>query len=212
MSPSERRSALEPKAMRTRQRILEAAAELFRDRGYSNTRLTDIAERAGVQTGSLYYHFASREALVGEILHIGMGTAWRHVHQAVDSLASDAAPIERVAAAIKAHLLVVLDISTIASAQSRVVNEVPDDVRAAHLDEQRAYGNYWRSLLEDAQRAGELDPGLDLYVFGVALFGMMNATTALQPERVGDAEAVASIIVGLVLDGVRVGRPKRRAR
>ena len=198
--------------MRTRQRILEAAAELVRDRGYSNTRLTDIAERAGVQTGSLYYHFASREALVSEILHVGMGTAWQHVHEAVDALPTDTAPIDRVAVAIKTHVLVVLDISTFASAQSRVVNEVPDDVRSAHLDEQRAYGNYWRELLEDAQRAGQLDSDLDLFLFRVALFGMMNATTSLRPDRVIDAEAVATAVVSLVLDGVRTRPPTEGQR
>lgn len=189
------------KAARTRQRILVAAAELFSKRGYSNTRLTDIAEHAGVQTGSLYYHFPSREALVSEILHVGMDTAWQHVHNAVEAMPIDARPIERVTEAIRTHVLVVLEISTFASAQSRVVNEVPDDVRVAHLQEQRAYGEYWRGLLEDAQRAGEIDPALDLYMVRVALFATMNATTSVRLDRGSTAGDIAATIVRLVLHG-----------
>ena len=198
----------ESKAARTRRRILDAAAELFRDGGYANTRLTDIATRAGVRTGSLYYHFSSREQLVGEILHVGMDTAGRRVRAAVDAVAPDAAPIERVAAAVRAHVLVVLDISAFASAQSRVVDEVPSDVRAAHLEEQRAYGEYWQGLLARAQLAGELDPALDLYLFRVVLFGAMNATAGLHVDDTSGADAVASTIVDVLLRGVARGPSK----
>src|SRR5262245_1511937 len=91
------------KSERTRQRILDAAAEVLAERGYADARLTDIAGRAGMQAGSLYYHFASREELVGEILRLGIETSWDLVATAVGRLPPTTTPIDRLAAAIRAH-------------------------------------------------------------------------------------------------------------
>src|SRR5471030_1580798 len=55
----------------TRQRILDAAARVFSEQGYSGTRLTDIAARAGMKAGSLYYHFDSRETLIDAVMQVG---------------------------------------------------------------------------------------------------------------------------------------------
>jgi len=51
----------------TRQQMLTAAADLFADKGYENTSVEDIAERANVSKGTLYYHFETKEALVVEL-------------------------------------------------------------------------------------------------------------------------------------------------
>src|SRR4051794_33335961 len=91
------------KSERTRQRILDAAANVFREHGYANARLSDIAELAGMQTGSLYYHFDGREDLVAEILRLGIQTAWDHVRHAVDALPDDTTALNRLACAIRAH-------------------------------------------------------------------------------------------------------------
>ena len=52
------------KSEETRQRILEAALELFRERGFAETTMRDIAASAGMATGAAYYYFPSKEALV----------------------------------------------------------------------------------------------------------------------------------------------------
>ncbi len=46
-----------------RERILAAAETLFRQRGYSNVTMRDIAEEVGIRQASLYYHFPSKEQL-----------------------------------------------------------------------------------------------------------------------------------------------------
>jgi AcrR family transcriptional regulator len=48
----------------TRGRILEAALQLFRDRGFEATTMREIAESAGVATGAAYYYFDSKDAIV----------------------------------------------------------------------------------------------------------------------------------------------------
>jgi AcrR family transcriptional regulator len=52
---------LTPKARRTRGRILEAALELFADRGYEATTMRDVAREAGASLGLAYRYFASKE-------------------------------------------------------------------------------------------------------------------------------------------------------
>src|SRR5919107_3165033 len=52
---------LTPKARRTKERILEAALELFVDRGYEATTMRDVAREAGASLGLAYRYFASKE-------------------------------------------------------------------------------------------------------------------------------------------------------
>jgi AcrR family transcriptional regulator len=52
------------KGERTRAQILEAALDLFRERGYDETTMRAIAERAGVAVGNAYYYFRSKEHLI----------------------------------------------------------------------------------------------------------------------------------------------------
>lgn len=52
----------------TRQRILQAARELFAEQGVQKTSLREIADRLGITKPALYYHFSSREELVRSIV------------------------------------------------------------------------------------------------------------------------------------------------
>ncbi|WP_314220680.1 ScbR family autoregulator-binding transcription factor [Streptomyces zaehneri] len=55
------------RAVRTRRSLVRAAAELFAAEGYARASLPVISERAGVTTGALHFHFASKSALAGEV-------------------------------------------------------------------------------------------------------------------------------------------------
>jgi AcrR family transcriptional regulator len=56
------------KAAERREAILAAALDEFAARGYAATRIDDVAERAGVAKGTIYLHFADKEALFQEIV------------------------------------------------------------------------------------------------------------------------------------------------
>ena len=51
------------KALETRDRIMDAAEDVFNESGYSNTTLNEIAEAAGVTRGAIYWHFKNKEDL-----------------------------------------------------------------------------------------------------------------------------------------------------
>ena len=53
-----------PRAEDTRRKIYEAALELFREKGFDETTMRDIASKAGVALGGAYYYFSSKDAIV----------------------------------------------------------------------------------------------------------------------------------------------------
>src|SRR4051794_18755318 len=203
------------KSERTRQRILDAAAEVLAERGYAEARLADIAARAGMQAGSLYYHFASRDELVGEILRLGIENSWDLVAAAVGRLPPTATALERLAAAIRAHTRSIVGFSSYASAQARIVSQLPGDLAQAHRKDMRAYGDYWHALFEAAQQAGQVAGDVDLFVIRMLAFGAMNWTS--EWFRASDEASVDHLTdqaARLLLHGVATQPPttSRRAR
>jgi AcrR family transcriptional regulator len=187
----------------TRQRILDAAARVFRDKGYAGARLTDIAEAAGMQAGSLYYHFASREELVEEVLRAGVQQAYDYMRGAVEALPPHASAIERLRAAVTAHLLAVLELGDYTSANIRIFGQIPEEIRKRHLRDQRKFGAYLGKLLEAARDAGEIRSDLDLSVVRMLVFGALNWTVEwYEPGGRVSAEEIADQFLTMVLEGL----------
>jgi AcrR family transcriptional regulator len=62
------RTARDEQKERTRQRIYEAAQQLFKEKGYLQTRSADIAERAGVSQGAVHAHFQSKSDILTALM------------------------------------------------------------------------------------------------------------------------------------------------
>ncbi|OLF05371.1 hypothetical protein BLA60_36745 [Actinophytocola xinjiangensis] len=67
--------ARQDRAERTRNAILDAAAEVFDERGFDGASLSDILARAGVTKGALYFHFSSKEELARALASEPWGAA-----------------------------------------------------------------------------------------------------------------------------------------
>ncbi|MCD5348211.1 TetR/AcrR family transcriptional regulator [Agromyces sp. S2-1-8] len=68
-----------------RDEIIAIATRLIASRGYSSTTVRDIADEAGILSGSLYHHFSSKEAVLQEILRAFMGDTLAHFERIVAS-------------------------------------------------------------------------------------------------------------------------------
>jgi AcrR family transcriptional regulator len=83
-----------PPASPTRDRIVETAMELFALQGYGTTGLSEIARRAGVQQGSIYHFFPTKEELLAAVLEQRKRLLWPEVLQPIWDRFDD--PLERV--------------------------------------------------------------------------------------------------------------------
>lgn len=64
----ENQAAIAERTPSTSERILDAAEDLFAEKGYSATSLGDVADRVGIRSPSLYNHFRNKEALYEAVL------------------------------------------------------------------------------------------------------------------------------------------------
>lgn len=167
-------SAPTSKSARTRQRILDAAAFILSRKGYAGTRLTDVAEQAGVQAPAIYYYFASRDDLVEEVMWAGAHRVRFHVEEVLAALPQDTEPRERLLVAVEAHLRYELQISDYTTASVRNAGQVPEHLRVRPAAEEGEYSRMWRELFLAAKDAGQLRDGLDINVFRLLLLGSMN--------------------------------------
>ena len=71
-----------------RERTIEAAAELFYERGYENTTLDAVAERLGVTKPFIYAHFSSKTELLAEICSRGIASSLKAINSVLDLTAS----------------------------------------------------------------------------------------------------------------------------
>lgn len=164
------------KSARTRARILDAAASVMARHGYAGTRLSGVAAEAHIQAPAIYYYFASREALVEEVMYAGIARMREHVEAAVDQLPADTPPLDRIAEAISAHLRYELEESDYARAAVRNAQMVPEDLRARYTAEASAYGTLWTRLIMVAASEGALRPDVDASIARMLVLGALNWT------------------------------------
>lgn len=73
-----------------KERILAVAEQLFSEKGVNNTSLADVAKRAGISKGTLYYHFSSKNDLVFAITESQMKILTKELFELVDNTTSNA--------------------------------------------------------------------------------------------------------------------------
>lgn len=164
------------KSERTRQRILDAAARTFLDKGYSATTLNDIASAARLRAGSIYYHFESKELILEEVLDIGIRRIADAVKRDVEALPPNTLPSDKIRVGIETHLRTLLQQGPYSSANIRVFGQVPRTVQQRNLKLRGIYADFWRDLLSEARDAGEIDKNFDLSLIRMFLFGALNWT------------------------------------
>lgn len=155
-----------------RERILDQAAALFRENGYSPTPVRQIARAVGVQSGALFYHFPSKEAILAGVVSRGL----EQISSAVDTAChSHQSPRQRLQAMLTAHLEILLG-----PAQDALIVMI-NEWRHLHSDDQSrllaardAYEARWQAALEAAAAAGLV--AADTQLLRRYLLGALNWT------------------------------------
>jgi AcrR family transcriptional regulator len=186
----------------TRQKILDAAARVIRTQGYTACRLADIAKLCGTHQTSVYHYFPSKEALVDEVLGVGVTRTFDTVRDEVESLPAGATALDRLAAAVRAHLRVVLASGDYAYAAMSITGELPRESYERIRNIQHRYGQYWSGLFLEAHDAGYLRPGTQLSVVRAFVAGALNYAVQWYDPAKGGVDALADEFLAMVLSGL----------
>lgn len=191
-----------PKSQVSRELILRVAAVLFRQQGYSATTLRQIADKAGMKAGSIYYHFDSKTAILDEILQLGVQRIFDAVRASVNEHGTGSHR-DKIGAAIKAHLVTLLQESEYTSANMRIYGQLPERIKKRHRPLRRTYGKYWDQILVDAQRADEIRSDLLIPPLRRFILGALNWTVEWFDARKGSSvQMLADRTTLLIFNGI----------
>jgi AcrR family transcriptional regulator len=187
----------------SRARVLDAAAHIFRERGFVGTTMRAIAQDAGIEAGSIYYHFKSKDELIGAVLDYGIRALQSSVTTEINKLPNSSSSRERIEGAIKAHVAAIVEYGDYTLAMRRVFGQVPIAVWKKHVKLREEYGDFWHKLLVDAQKQGGLRKDIDLTVARLFLLGGLNWTVEWFKPKKHSLEKIAETFSTLILDGMK---------
>ena len=190
-----------------RQELLRAAARLFRQQGFDATSTRDIATAAGMRSGSPFYHFENKEALLAAVMQEGMQSALQRQAAAMDTAVTEAAAQGHTLSAreclqvlVRSHFEVLLgpdsdfipvmlyEWRSLSAAQRSEVNRLKDSYEAV-----------WVPVLKALHASGELqgEPGLARMM----LFGALNWSVQwYDPARQATLDDLTQSVLQLFLN------------
>ena len=193
------------KSDRTRADILATAARLFRDRGVAATTMRAIAEAAGLEAGSIYYHFASKEQILDEALDLGVRQLHARVSRIVAEDRAAGAPFrDTFGRLVHAHLDILLSRSDFTSANIRNWPMLTEARREVHRPLRRAYAALWGDFLHEARRAGSLRSDVAVDPLRQFILGAMNWTAEWYDVERFTVQPLADGMTRLLLEGMCV--------
>ncbi len=187
----------EPSADR-RTVILEAAGRLFAERGYFHTTIRDVANEAGILSGSLYHHFSSKEEMLREIIGSHNDDLLAETYAAVPGVS----PVEALRRLIKT-VNNLTERNWVASSILRKdgvhLRQLP---RFSYLNDIAAeVQGVWVRVIDEAKKAGQVRDDVDsviIYRF------ILDAISNWQPPQEGGIglSTIATFYINLIFGGI----------
>jgi TetR/AcrR family transcriptional regulator, cholesterol catabolism regulator len=155
-----------------RDQLLLTAREVFAEKGFGSATIRDIADRAGILSGSLYYHFASKDAMLFEILERFLTRASSRY---VEASARGNDPSQRLHNLIHVACDIAVndsEVSILATEWTHVLSTPP----FARLDElMNEIQSIWIAAIKDGQASGVFRQAVDARLTYRLLFGSFLA-------------------------------------
>jgi AcrR family transcriptional regulator len=199
---------------RKRAALLNAAAKVFRQKGYRGATLNDIAGELGTERGSLYYYVSGKDELFHEIVKMASAANVARLNEIRHGAGS---PADKLRAAIVAlmssyeahypylYVYVQEDISQLAGGDTRFAEEM--------LSIDRQYTQAFTRVVQEGLDDGSLRSAAPAPVAANGIIGMVNWTHRWY-HREGSLSAaeIGEAFAAMVLDGLRKPRPSGKRR
>lgn len=182
--------------------IIQAAAQIFREKGYHGTSMQDIADAVHLQKASLYYHVSSKQEILLTILD-----------QALDLLIADMSavlaedlPVEdKLGRAMRVYIQRLTkdaDLAAVLLLEHRSLNGA---ARQRHIRRRDRYENLWRSLIKDGMEQGSFQAS-DERLVSFALLGVLNwMVTWYREDGQYTSGELADFFSSMMLEGLAAG-------
>lgn len=181
--------------------IINAALNLFLNKGFHPTTVTDIVTAAGCSKGGFYHHFSSKDELLLHIhntfityeLNMGMAAMQRPV-SATERLKQIIIDLVESIEIFRPHVTVFFE-------ERRVLSS---DKFSLVTEKRDQYENLVHELIKEGVRKGEFHSDLNTKIATLALFGMCNWTYQwLRPNGSLTAREIAEIFFDIFFNGIR---------
>ena len=202
-------------AAETRDQVLEAAEQVFRQRGVGHASLAEVADAAGVTRGAIYHHFASK----AELFEAMLARAEMPFDMAFDAtrlpVADPLAMVRDMAVKALQHLAScdrVRNIFEVAFLRCEYTDEL-GPVEQRHLREREQCLALSNGLLDQAVARGQLHADTDTRMAAHMLYGFIGGLMRdwVQAPASFDMNTAAPQAVDLFLAGLRAAPPRRPA-
>ena len=155
-----------------RAELLAVCAKLFREKGFDGTTIRDISAAAGMHSGSPFYHFKTKQAMLVAVMEEGLAEGLRHSQQV---FALKLPPEERFRRLVRAHLGTILedgnDFIPVLLYEIRSLTPANRRRIIALMD---GYDALWQKMIDELEEAGLLAG--DRHLARLFLLGSLNWT------------------------------------
>lgn len=171
----------------SRDEIIQAAADVLKQKGYEATTMKDIAAEVDLTAASLYHHFKNKNALLLAVLEGGLDYALSHIEPIATATDKPAAQKLRemiavhvvsltehtaVGAAMVFEIGALLGIKTPSTESYKALKEFADR-RKRFLERRDRFEMYFREVIEEGIRSGEFR-AVDVPIFVKTMMGAHN--------------------------------------
>ncbi|MCV7298032.1 TetR family transcriptional regulator KstR2 [Mycobacterium barrassiae] len=184
-----------------RDELLELAATMFAERGLRATTVRDIADSAGILSGSLYHHFSSKEEMVDEVLRGFLDWLFERYEQIV---ATEPNPMERLKGLFMASFEAIENRHAQVVIYQDEAKRLASQERFAYVEERnQEQRKMWLDLLNQGVEEGYFRPDIDVDL----VYRFIRDTTWVsvrwyQPGGPLTAEEVGRQYLAIVLGGI----------
>ncbi|HYJ23335.1 MAG TPA: TetR/AcrR family transcriptional regulator [Solirubrobacterales bacterium] len=181
--------------------LLQIAADLFAERSYNATTVRDIADEAGILSGSLYHHFDSKESMIDTILSTFIDQTLSRYE---DVLAEGKGPKETFEGLVRASLDSMVDSRSAILIYQNEARYLTAQPRFAYLrDAHRKFERIWTSVLEQGIASGEFRQDIDpKLVYRLVRDTVWTAPRWYRPGGSLKSERIVEQYVAVLVDGV----------
>ena len=183
----------------TREGILEAAAQLIVSEGFNACTMRSISQKVNIKAGSLYYHFASKDEIVVEIMNKGTETLLEQVSSAVDALPDSTSFVDRLRCAVHVHFSCKIDRNL---PLMQVYEHLTPVIKRQGRVVRKKYADFWKDLITHGKDTGEIRSDLDLDMFVSYLLSGLNRAPEWANAEYMNIEDVVEMVVDTTMQGI----------